>query len=169
MARCASVLGMRRLVPSPSPHLSHFLGSQRPKADRGPSRMLQGVRSSCPRPVCSLRSEPRSAARSRSQQVTRGAASPADKGLESYSQLQLALDNLEKSLRAPRINRAVAQVQMQLVAADAAWWAADLDRELSMTQHKAALAVADNEIVLLELRVSAHCCCAALPPEVGQR
>ena len=78
--------------------------------------MLQGVRSSCPRPVCSLRSEPRSAARSRSQRATRTEASLADRGLKSYSRLQLALDKLEKSLLAPRINKEIILLHLQVRA-----------------------------------------------------
>jgi hypothetical protein len=96
--------------------------------------MLQGVRSSCLRPVCSLRSEPRSAARSRSQRATRAEASLADRGLKSYSRLQLALDKLEKSLLAPRINKEAAQGQVQMVAADTLWVASEVGRQLSRAQ-----------------------------------
>ena len=129
--------------------------------------MLQGVRSSCPRPVCSLRSEPRSAARSRSQRATRAEASLADRGLKSYSRLQLALDKLEKSLLAPRINKEAAQGQVQMVAADTLWVASEVGRKLSRAQHSAAMAATDKEIILLHLQVRAQCCRAALTLEIG--
>lgn len=111
--------------------------------------LLQAVRGSCA--LHGLHSPLRSAARtvaSRcSQRVPRAAAAYT----ESYRVLQQDLADMDELLQAPRIKRAMARKQLELLAADAALLAFDV----VAPQQYAALVAAQKELVAAQKELAA--------------
>ena len=115
----------------------------------GARMLLQAVRGSCA--LHGLHSPLRSAARtvaSRcSQRVPRAAAAYT----ESYRVLQQDLADMDELLQAPRIKRAMARKQLELLAADAALLAFDV----VAPQQYAALVAAQKELVAAQKELAA--------------